>query len=1269
MPKKFTILCLVFCLLLAQAWGSESRPFIIDWHAPSTVQLSQQGKWYMLVGENIVTRSGTGLLPWYVAVVEGENELVFQNPQIENPVYDTLPPTVAERLTDADLIGEDFFIETNPNRSPLLNEGLTVFTLRKNQGRIERLLSFELVFETAPAPAAKMDDFMPDYAEQSVLATGQWYKVGVQQSGVYKLSYTDLQQMGINPTSIDPHKIQLYGNGNGVLPEANSQPRIDDLYENAIYVHGAENGQFNETDYLLFYGLSPIKERYNPFTNRMMHEMNHYTDTTFYFLRVDGDFPGKRMVVNPEENASPTHEADNYLAYRYHEQDLVNLLSSGRQWFGETFSKASPQLLLDFHFPDLLQEQPLHLQTHFVARSVTEDMYFDLEINGEQIIEETLMRKVGVSQYLYGREASRSATFFADSPDLHVKVNFQANDNSSRGWINHVGINAWCALRFDQGQLIFRNPDVTGLQNISRFHLEGASPHVTLWDVSQPLEPKIQAFTSTSNGIQFTVPTDNLREYLVFDGSEFLQPASATPISNQNLHGITNTEYLIVAHPLFLEHANELAAFHQQLQGLDTRVVNIHEIYNEFGSGAADITALRDFVRMVYLRSDGNLKYLLLFGGASFDYKDRIPHNTNFVPTYQARESLRETDSWVTDDYFGLMGYNEGEMMEGLLDIGIGRFPVNTPEEAALMVDKVIHYMSPGPETTGDWRNRITFMGDDHDSNLHFNQAETLSRIVDTARTILNINKIYLDAYPRQSVAGGFRFPDANKAIVNQVETGALIVNYTGHGGVNGLTDERVLTIADIVSFKNYDKMPVFITATCEFSRFDDPEFVSAGERLLLNPNGGSIALMTTTRLAFAHSNFGLNRKLYAALFNSQNPVIERLGDAMRNSKNPTSSNVYNFVLLGDPAMRLASPSNRVVTSTFNHNENLAVRDTVKALSLVHLTGKIVDENGTVLEDFNGFLYPKVFDKKTTYRTLGTSSASFPADFSYYDRLISDGKVSVNNGHFEFEFAIPKDIAYQYDYGRISYYAVDTVTYRDASGVFHMLIGGIDENIALDHTGPQIELYVNRPDFESGDILTNDAVIYARISDPQGVNYLGVGIGRDLMGYLNENAMTTYILNEHFEPDLDSYTSGNIVFPLPKLADGEHVFRLKAWDLHNNSSEASVHFIIDDLMPVTLSNLHNRPNPFDAQTRFVFEHDKPGEKVNVLIDIFRIDGSLVHSIEAKDEVLSGREFHLDWNARDAMGRLLPAGMYFYRFLLTYGNSERIETGQKMMIVR
>jgi hypothetical protein len=874
-----------------------------------------------------------------------------------------------------------------------------------------------------------------------------------------------------------------------------------------------------------------------------------------------------------------------------------------------------------------------------------------------------------VNESLYARESVQVANFYAGGPQFDLQVNFHANNNGSRGWLNFIRLNAWCTLQYDGGQFHFRNPAVTGTNNISRFNVTNAGEEARLWDVTDPLRPRIQQFNSEGQTLTFTTRTDTLREYVMFDNSQFLQIASAKRIPNQNLHAISDAEYLIVVHPRFMESAHELAAFHESFQGLNTIVVNIDEIYNEFGGGAADITAVRDFARMVYFRSNQNLKYLLLFGDASYDYKDRIHNNTNFVPTYQAIESLRETASWVTDDYFGLFGNDEGAMMAGTMDIGIGRFPVSNTGEADLMVQKVKHYMKPKAAVAGDWRNNITFMGDDQDNNLHFNQAESLSQIVDTARNILNISKVYLDAYPRQAIPGGFRYPDANKAIINQIESGALMVNYTGHGGVNGLTDERVITIPDIITLRNYDKMPLFITATCEFSRFDDPEFVSAGERLILNPYGGGIALMTTTRLAFAHSNFFLNRRIYMELFQSTNNDVDRLGDVLRRSKNPSNANIYNFVLLGDPAVKLATPSRRVKTTRFN-NEILSRIDTISAMSVVNIRGEIVDHDGVLEDNFNGYIYPKVFDKQTTYRTLGNASGSSPAYFSYFDKVIHYGKATVTNGLFEFEFAVPKDIAYQYGKGRISYYAVDTLTFADASGDFsELIIGGIDSDVTPDNNGPQIELYVNHPNFKNGDLLKNEVVVYASISDPQGINHLGVGIGRDIMGYLNNSASTTYNLNSIFEPNIDTYTEGSLVFKLPQLENGEHHFRLKAWDLHNNSSEAEVYFRIDDNEIIQLSSLYNRPNPFSEQTQFVFVHNKAGETVDIQVEVFRIDGTKVSTLEAKDVMLTGIEFSLNWNGRDDNGNLLASGMYIYRFTLDDKKGYSIVTTQKMLISR
>jgi hypothetical protein len=1273
MTKNFTLLIfLVSAFIYSSGHAQETKNFNIPWHQAEYVSIKPGSRNTVLTSGQAITQSNTGLLPWFVASIQSDVTSSFDHARLVNMVFDTVPPTIADILVDADLIGDEFLVQfRQPDRSYNLAEGARVMPLRFRNGILERLLSFDLLYQIEENTQLRFDEPMPDYAEQSVLSTGDWYKIGVQQSGVYKIDYGQLQDMGIDPASVDPQKIGLFGNGNGMLPESNSVSRIDDLAENAIYVHGESDGVFDEGDYLLFYGQSPVKVAFNPLTNRLDHKVNFYTDTTFYFLTVELENQGKRIEEMPQASGPVDHEVSRHLAYQYHENDWHNLLASGREWYGEEFSTLSPSFDVGFDFPGLLADMPVHIQTHFVGRSVTEDMYFDLEVNAEQVIDMTQLRRVTSNESLHARESIRMAQFNASEPQLNVRANFYANDNGSRAWLNYIRINAWCQLHFSGGQFAFSNPELIATESISRFTIGGNGQGARLWDITNPLQILNQQYSANAEGISFVANTAQvMRKYILFDDSQFLQIASARKIPNQNLHAIHDAEYLIVTDPRFTESANELAEFHTEHQGLDVRVVNVKEIYNEFGGGAPDITAVRDFVRMVYLRSNQNLKYLLLFGDASYDYKDRVHSNTNCVPTYQAQESLRETASWVTDDYFGLMGYNEGYLMAGTLDVGIGRFPVNTTAEAELLVSKVKHYMTPSEAVAADWRNVIAFVGDDEDNNLHLDQAEALSRIVDTARNILNINKIYFDAYPRQAVAGGFRYPDANKAFVDRINEGALLINYTGHGGVNGLADERVLTIPDVTGLDNMDNMPFFITATCEFSRYDNPEFVSAGERLVLNPNGGGIALMTTTRLAFAHSNFFLNRKIYAALFNSEKAEINRLGDAIRISKSPSNASVYNFVLLGDPALRPASPERRVETTSFN-NVDVSVRhDTIKAMMVVDVRGKVTHTSGMIDQDFNGYVYPKVFDKKSIYRTLGNSSSSQPTNFSYHDRLIFSGKVTVKDGLFSFSFPVPRDIAYQYGEGRISYYAVDTTSFADAAGQFNGLtIGGFADDVVLDQTGPDIDLYLNRPEFESGDLIRNEVVVYARIADPQGVNHLGVGIGRDMMGYLNNNTALAYNLNNKFVPDVDNYTSGSLELKLPWLENGEHSFKLKAWDLHNNSSEYEVFFVIDDQAELVLSKLHNKPNPFSDRTTFVFEHNKVGGTVDLKLDIFRMDGQWVTSLESKNLLMINQYVSLDWDGRDANGQLLPSGLYVYRFQLTDETGKQIVVHQKLMIAR
>jgi hypothetical protein len=442
------------------------------------------------------------------------------------------------------------------------------------------------------------------------------------------------------------------------------------------------------------------------------------------------------------------------------------------------------------------------------------------------------------------------------------------------------------------------------------------------------------------------------------------------------------------------------------------------------------------------------------------------------------------------------------------VDIGIGRLPAHTVEQAAAMVDKILHYASHSRNNFGPWRNEIFLVGDDEDNNIHLNQAEGLAEITQSLGPVYNIKKIYLDAYEQMLTPAGTRYPDAYEAIVKAVDDGCLIINYTGHGGEIGWAGERVLDIPAIQAFRNLDNLPAFVTATCEFSRYDDPGLTSAGELVILNPHtAGAFALFTTTRLAYSQSNYALNKRFYEAAFilDSLTGEYPRMGDLIRLSKTPSNQNIKNFVLLGDPALMLAYPQMKVRTLSVINENAARPADTIHAMSVVTITGQVEDLTGNKLSSFNGWLYPSVLDKPVLYKTRGNDLTSKVQNFYMQDRVLYKGLISVTNGEFSFTFVVPKDISYQMGEGKISYYAVDTNTFLDAHGYDIIWIGGSDSLVTPDVTGPDIRLYLNTLSFESGDITTPEPLLIARLYDESGINTVGNGIGHDIVAVIDDN--------------------------------------------------------------------------------------------------------------------------------------------------------------------
>ena len=1258
--KRRLFIVLIF-LLPMLSWAQQVQSVSINW-LNDGVEAGRDYRVVYPVFEGSVTHRDFATLPCYsITMPVSPNQAIRAT--VEPIEADTLDFTT-EYYADEDILTEDFQIRTEYREG---EASLFVLPMKKQGDKIIRLKKFNLVTEiTASENIKSAKTALHQYSSGSVLNTGEWFKIGVVESGIYKLTYSNLQNMGMDVENIDPKKIQIYGQYSGMLPEANDIERADDLLEDAIQIVGGEDGVFNPDDYILFAAQGPVIWRYNPFSGKYEHKNNIYSDTTFYFLTV-GDTLGKRVAEAMTPTDPPEETFTSFDDYATVDNDLENVSKSGKLWVGERFSIDTNSRQFVFDFPNRLTTQPVSVKMHVVARGV-EFTYFRVKVNGQEVLDSSRINYVGPNSGYYAKEVTKTREFVDDSEILTAEVIRETDDLSAVGWLDYLELNAECSLKWREGQMLFCNHRSMNAGNVYRFVLSDVPQNGAVWDLTDVANPKAIPLERSGTEAGFTVQGAVNQHFAAFDGTRFLSPVTAKKIPNQNLHGIGNLNLVIVTPELFLPQAQQLADWHEQKDNLVSKVVTTEQIYNEFSSGMQDVSAIRDFVRMLYKRGNFGTKpgYVLFYGDASFDYKNRVEGNNSMVPTFESVESLKFTTSFATDDFFGLLDDDEGFNSVGDLDVGTGRLPVTTPEQADVALTKIKNYTEASQAVCHDWRNTICFVADDQDMNLHLTQAESLVSIVDTAYPELNINKIYADAYFREKISGGYRYPDAHEAIKEQVDGGALIVNYTGHGGLTGWSEEHILDMPAIRSFDNYNRLPLFITATCEFSRFDDPLFLSAGEEVFLNEKGGSIALMTTTRLAYAHANIALNSRIYYNLKNTEGNELPRLGDLMRMSKVPSNTNFLNFILLGDPALMLAFPKYEVVTTAMQTITGKTT-DTVQAMATITVAGEI-RQNGAIVNDFNGFLFPKVFDKQSVYETRANDPRSFKQDFTLFDKLLYAGKSTVSNGQFQFTFVVPKEIAYQYGQGRISYYAVDSVNFSDASGYYeNLVVGGIDQGAVLDNEGPAITLYVNEPGFKNNDVVSKDAVFHARLSDPNGISHTGVNIGRDILFILDDNYTTAQVVNSYFLPELDSYTSGTIEIPLNDLTEGVHTAAIRAWDLQGNSGIQQISFYVKTSGDVGLNNVMAYPNPFKNNTNFKFYNQSGGNNLKISISIFAITGQLIGTqyTELSD---AGNEVEIPFNWQSVVngGSDPGSGMFIYEMVVSGNNGSKEIVRQKLI---
>jgi len=1095
------------------------------------------------------------------------------------------------------------------------------------------------------------------YKTNSVLSSGIWSKVAVKESGIYKIDVPFLTTLGFNTSNISSGSIRLFGNGGNMLSEANADIPVDDLAENGIMVVDGGDGIFNGNDYFLFYGAGPDRWIKDSLNKRFSHQKNLYSDSTYYFITIGGS--GKR-ITSLQVNTPATLTINSFNERIFHELDTINLLSSGKEWLGEEFADAPGKTLsrsFSVSIPNLFLSSPAILISNCVARSINVPSRFDVRVNN-QLVQQINVPSTGAGLYdLFAQQSQQQSDILLSQESLQVNYTYLPGGFNSQGWLNFFEIHARRNLVLgSNGQLPFRDWNSVG-NNICEFIISNATSNTQVWDITDPFSIVRMQGNFSVNEFRFVNDALRLREYIVFNHTNALVPGNAGRIQNQDLHNSQQTEFLIVTNNLLLSQAERLAAFHRQ-RNLKVTVVTADKVFNEFSSGMQDPAAIRDFVKMYFDKAGSNPtnrpKYLLLFGDASFDYKSRITNNTNLVPAYQSKIFLDPLSTYTSDDFFGFLDDNEdinSGLVTNLLDIGIGRVPAKNLEEAKNYVDKVNSYYSK--ESFGAWRNNVLFIADDEDNNLHLQDAELITGTV-SANAVFNIQKDYLDAFEQQSGSAGSRYPTVNETINNQIANGTLVFNFIGHGGSARLAEEVILDQPMINGWSNTNRLPLFVTATCDFAPYDNPFTNSLGENILLRPKTGGIAMMTTTRLVFSFSNRIMNNNyMQFAMQPDANGKYRSLGEAVMAAKNYTyqsSGDLINnrkFTLLGDPALTLAFPQFKIKTTKLNFIDPILRTDTLSAGEKVVVEGEVTDNNGSPLSSLNGTVYPTVFDKPQTITTKANDPGSQQTSFQQRSNILFKGKASVSNGKFSFSFKVPKDINYQFGQGKISYYAEDGI--KDGSDFFNgFIIGGSATSVDLDQDGPEIKAWLNDEKFVNGSIVNQRPVLILRLVDSSGINTSGTGIGHDITAMLDNNSNQIFNLNNYYEADIDQYGQGFARFQIPELEPGIHSLKIKVWDVLNNSSEFILDFSVVNDDELVIDHVLNYPNPFTTKTQFWFEHNKPGQDLFVQIHIFSLTGRVVKMIEKTINTDGNRSSEVDWDGRDDFGDKIGRGVYVYR---------------------
>ncbi len=1289
---KTALLFLFFIVVFSQFAVSQTesiRTVSVTWNKPETTELN--GITFTMPNfDDMATDAGRLLRTYQEEIKSG------MNVKVALKAFETEPALSEEidyiKRFNVPVDQELYYLSksTNGFGSRYLNVVFSPFILVN--GSVHRVKNVD--FSVIPDLVA-FSNVNKSFVTQSVLrqGSGSWYKISVTQDGIYKIDKNFLASMGINVNGLNPRHIHIYGNGDGRIPDRNDSPlRTDDLAQIAIQVVEDGNQVFDGGDYILFYAKGP--HRWDLDFRRFFNVRHIYSDVSTYFININSNVTQNRIQQGANITQAVTHPVNSYDYYAIIEQDVYNLTNSGQRWYGDKFDV---ELSKNYNIPvpNPVVGHPSKLQVIVAsnARS-TSSGSFSYFINGQNVLTSGLPSAGGAAGI-----HNNDFDFNNVNNQVSARIVMTRNDPATEGYLDKIDLQTRRYLQMMNGQFGFRDLISVGAGNVSEFSVGGIG-NGFVWEVTNRQQPVVMQTTINGGTATFKSETSVLKEFIASDGVTFLSPTFVGQVMNQDLHSLPAVDYVIITNGTLVSQANRLAELHRNTYNRRVEVVLVDQIYNEFASGMKDAAGIRQFIKMLYDKGRNGqgptLKYVALFGDGIFDPKGRKTGKVDVVPSFQSPGASFKEDpisNIGTDDYYGMLDDNEGFTSVDVIDVAIGRILGSELHTLKEQVNKIEHYMKNGSSfftqnnvncidgvsstTFGDWRSKIVNVADFEDYFI-VRDLEPAYDILKVSNPELNVKKLYLDAYQMETSVSGERFPQLNQDLINSFYSGSLIINYVGHGGVDKLSNSTIINKGQIQELKNADRLPLFVSSTCEFTRYDDPSQISAGEWMALNPIGGGIGLLTTTRTV----SYTLNTMVINALFTSafgRNTDFKpyTLGEMLLETKKSLgiggSTDKSAFILVGDPGLRLAIPEYKVVIDSVNGKAIGQVTDTIRALSKATVKGHIEDFQGNILNGFKGVaatsLYDKVKGKQTLGQKPGNGIIGYANVIPYEDRnnIIYRGQSTVTNGYFSMEFIVPKDIDYNYGFGKFSSYANSTG--EDAIGQDQRVyIGGINPNGLDDSDGPEIRVFMNNQNFVSGGLTDENPYLIAKIFDQSGINTVGNGIGHDITLVLDGAADKPIILNDYYKNSIDSYKDGELRYQLNKLKPGKHTLSLKVWDVNNNSTEETIEFIVQEQSELALKHVLNYPNPFTTHTEFFFEHNQCCTNLDVQVQIFTVSGKVVKTINKQVYTQGYRSEGIVWDGLDDFGDRLARGVYVYRLKVRTPEGEIADKIEKLVLL-